>query len=401
MGARLSTTLDAPAVSGDAVLVVLPTDTESTKDVTADTPVAGLPLLRRIALAGARAGFSTVMIARPRPRDRAIVAGTDATVLTAETMSRAVGPCRIVLFPENVVPNPQSLRRLLDVPVERDTPYVDRSTAIVVEASDPSFVLTLAARGATPLELRATLPARLGAPEAQLDVRSGFALGGVADVPAAETWLLRSLIKPNEGFMSRHFERRISLALTRRLVKTGVTPNAMTIVSVAIGLAGAPFFLSSSPLYQVVGALLFLTHSILDGCDGEIARLKFLESNGGAVLDFWGDNVVHAAVFVSLTLGWVIYAGSLWPLGIGAFAVMGTALAAAAVWRRGVLAWAVEEHASARARLVATIAHRDFIYVILGLALFGQARWFIAVTAVGALPFLGVVAWVSRGRSAA
>ena len=46
--------------------------------------------------------------------------------------------------------------------------------------------------------------------------------------------------------MSRHVERRISLALTRRLVGTRITPNAMTLVSLTIGLLGAPFFLSAA-----------------------------------------------------------------------------------------------------------------------------------------------------------
>jgi phosphatidylglycerophosphate synthase len=62
----------------------------------------------------------------------------------------------------------------------------------------------------------------------------------------------------------------------------------MTLVSLAVGLVGAPFFLSETWGYQLTGALLFLAHSILDGCDGELARLKFLESRTGALLDFWG-----------------------------------------------------------------------------------------------------------------
>ena len=101
----------------------------------------------------------------------------------------------------------------------------------------------------------------------------------------AEKWLLSGLVKDTEGFMSRHFERKISLAVSRVLSATSVTPNQMTLVSVVIGIAGAFFFLSSRPALQTVGALLFLLHSILDGCDGELARLKFQESRFGGVLD--------------------------------------------------------------------------------------------------------------------
>src|SRR6185295_18996866 len=111
-----------------------------------------------------------------------------------------------------------------------------------------------------------------------------FSLLVAQDVARAETWLLRSLVKQREGFMSRHFERRVSLALTSRLAPHRVTPNAMTLVSAAIGLASAPFFVSSRPSWQLTGALLLLAHSILDGCDGELARLKFLQSRRGAAL---------------------------------------------------------------------------------------------------------------------
>ena len=114
--------------------------------------------------------------------------------------------------------------------------------------------------------------------------------------------------------MSRHFERKISLAITRRLALTRVTPDIMTVVSVGIGLLGAPFFLSASPVYQLVGALLFLTHSILDGCDGELARLKFMESPHGAILDFWGDNVVHVGVFACMAVGLSFAQDATWPL---------------------------------------------------------------------------------------
>jgi hypothetical protein len=110
-----------------------------------------------------------------------------------------------------------------------------------------------------------------------------------ADVDAAEWRLLQGLVKNTDGFMARNVERPMSLRIVRRLASTGVTPNQMTLLSVGIGLCGAPFFLSPYWLWQTVGALLFLAHSILDGCDGELARLKFQESRFGGIIDYWGD----------------------------------------------------------------------------------------------------------------
>ena len=54
---------------------------------------------------------------------------------------------------------------------------------------------------------------------------------------------------------------------------------------------------------KVEGSLVFLLTSILDGCDGEIARAKQMMSKLGGWLDLWGDNVVHVAVFYGLGIG--------------------------------------------------------------------------------------------------
>src|SRR5262249_17365359 len=117
------------------------------------------------------------------------------------------------------------------------------------------------------------------------------------DIRVAERRLLRGVVKDTDGFMARHFDRRISLQISRRLAPTSVKPTQISMVSTAIGLFGAPFFLSALWPWQTVGALLFLLHSIVDGCDGELARLKFQESRYGGILDFWGDNIVHVAIF--------------------------------------------------------------------------------------------------------
>src|SRR4030095_4432950 len=126
---------------------------------------------------------------------------------------------------------------------------------------------------------------------------------------------------------------------------------AIRLISVALALLGALLFLSPSPSLQLAGALLFLTHSILDGCDGELARLKFMESPRGAALDFWGDNLVHAAVFTCMTVGWSLAAGSAGPIAVGATAVLSTAIVAVAAYRRDLIARAPDEDAATSSRV--------------------------------------------------
>ena len=341
--------------------------------------VAGLPLARRIALAAKRAGFEGIGAAP----------GAGAAPVLQ----------RIVALAPHVVPQVAWLRALLVLPLEPETLYVAGGDVAVIETTHPARVLDAVARCRGAEDLMGALNGAVAVVRHPLEPSGRFPLGSPADVPAAEAWLLRSLVKSNEGFMSRHVERRISLAVTQRLATTGVTPNAMTLVSIGIGLLGALFFLSSIATFQVIGALLFLAHSILDGCDGEIARLKFLESRGGAVLDFWGDNLVHVSVWACLAVGWALESGSAWPLVLGGIAVVSTVATATAEASRFIDGGGAAE--SPAGRLTERLSNRDFIYLILILSAFGKAHWFLVLAAVGTPVFLALLLLLGGRRRAA
>lgn len=224
------------------------------------------------------------------------------------------------------------------------------------------------------------------------------------DVPSAERRLLQSLRKDTDGFMARLIARPISLAVSRRLAPYPVTPNQMTLVSVAIGLLAAPFFLLQDTSLQVIGGLLFVLHSILDGCDGELARLKFRESRSGGLLDFAGDNVVHVAVFGCMAIGWTLAWDSMLPAALGTAAVLGVIGSAFAVYwftlrsgtGNGPVYTTVSTGPGTRlSRLLDELSRRDFIYLVLVLSVFGEAEWFLVATGIGAPVFLLLVLTVA------
>jgi 1L-myo-inositol 1-phosphate cytidylyltransferase / CDP-L-myo-inositol myo-inositolphosphotransferase len=224
------------------------------------------------------------------------------------------------------------------------------------------------------------------------------------DIPLAERRLLRGLIKKTDGFMARHLDRHISLQISRRLAPTTVKPTQITMISIGIGLCGAPFFLSPFWLWQTVGALLFLLHSIVDGCDGELARLKFQESRYGGILDFWGDNVVHVAVFACIAIGWALASAAAWPLLLGIAAIAGTLGSAGFVyWRQmraqygtGPLFTSVSSASDDRlARLLDAASRRDFIYLVPVLALFGKSNWFLLLASIGAPIFFFLLVFLA------
>ncbi len=353
--------------------------------------VLGLSLVRRAALAGRRAGFGKVLLlgapasllaepsaiadwaglAASLPRAAPLVIASAAILAETDWLARlaefdaapaawAALSCRIVSLPPSTAP--EALRAL-----------------DAVRAADLSAVEAALAR-------RFGLPAKLPAGVDPL------AVDEPGDVREAERRLLRKLVKDTDGFMARHFERPVSLQISRLLAPTAITPNQMSLVSVAVGVWAGPFFLSWRPVLQTIGALLFLAHSILDGCDGELARLKFQQSRLGGVLDFWGDNIVHGVVFACMAVGWSWAAGSAWPLLLGAAAVLGTLCSAGFVYWRLMRAKdggeALFTSVSAEpdrplSRMLDAASRRDFIYLVILLALAGKSNWFLVLAGIG------------------
>ncbi len=216
-----------------------------------------------------------------------------------------------------------------------------------------------------------------------------------------EKQLFQGLIKDTEGFMSRYVERNISLAISKRLVHTSITPNQMTIISTLVGLLGAVLISLSQGLCQILGAFLFLAHSILDGCDGEIARIKFLESRYGGLLDFWSDNIVHIAIFGAIGWEWSSRNSSGYPLGWSILAILGTLASAGFVYwntmrnkkESGPLYTSVSraETKSQMVRIADFLSRRDFIYLVLLLSFFKELSVFLILSAIGAPIFFLVL----------
>jgi phosphatidylglycerophosphate synthase len=380
-------------------LVIVQLDAGSEAKVPPGTVILGLSLVRRIVLAAQRAGADRVLVLAPDAGEtRCLLEGTSALVAASGEPLPPLPPGRIVLLAGAVLFQVKWLRALFDVPIERERLYAEASLVGVIESDDPRGVL-FGGGQACPDVFAAVAKVKPVVPRT-FPQEGRCVLGGPQDCRPAEGWLLRGLIKETEGFMSRHVERRISLAISRRLASTSVTPNAMTLFSVGAGLLGAPFFLSSAPAYQVTGALLFLLHSILDGCDGELARLKFQESRWGGVLDFWGDNVVHVAVFMCMGIGWSLAVQAAWPLILGGAAVAGTLLSAGFVYRHtmreqakpGPLFTSVSKGGRSWLSQVAdALARRDFIYLVVLLSAAGKATWFLALAGIGAPIFFLVL----------
>lgn len=121
----------------------------------------------------------------------------------------------------------------------------------------------------------------------------------------AENRLFKKAAAPGEGIISRHLNRRISFRISK-LLASRVPPDAMTLAAFLIAVAGAVcFLLASYPAVLAAGILVQLS-SVLDGCDGEIARIRLESSPRGAwfdtILDRYADTLIVAAVTYNMWL---------------------------------------------------------------------------------------------------
>jgi len=214
---------------------------------------------------------------------------------------------------------------------------------------------------------------------------------GIEGGREAEDRLIAALAantNPDDGLMARHFSRRISRLISRRVACTDLSPNQITLIGMSIGLFGA-FCLSRAGYgIQLFGSLLFVLCIIIDGVDGEVARLKLRESLFGHYLDVTTDNIVHAAVFIGIAFGLYHNTGdpgyirALW------FMLGGLLLCIISVYQCILRLSPDEMEQSPRMiRIMALMSNRDFAYLVVALALIGRLNWFLLGAVIGSYIF--------------
>jgi len=130
--------------------------------------------------------------------------------------------------------------------------------------------------------------------------------------------------KPNDGPVSKYLNRPLSARISGYLVKTSVTPNHISMASFVLSFLAAGLFAAGGYVALLAGGMLAQVASVIDGCDGEVARLKYMESAFGG----WFDAVLdrYADAFLLFGLTWHVYAVSAdaFTLFVGFLAIIGT-----------------------------------------------------------------------------
>jgi len=95
---------------------------------------------------------------------------------------------------------------------------------------------------------------------------------------------------------------RIVRPAIRRIAPTGVTPNQLTTVRLATGVAAAAGF-ACGGVWADVGGVVFLVSMLFDRADGELARQTGQMSPAGHRYDLCVDCVADAIAFIGIGIG--------------------------------------------------------------------------------------------------
>lgn len=112
-------------------------------------------------------------------------------------------------------------------------------------------------------------------------------------------------------------DQRIASVLVRPLVRTPITPNQVSILTLILALTGAGLLATGADAHQTWGAGLFALARFLDHFDGELARQSGRTSKLGYYLDYVVGGLSYAALF--FCMGWGFKETNLgwWSVAIG------------------------------------------------------------------------------------
>jgi phosphatidylglycerophosphate synthase len=351
----------------------------------ADAIVGGMRLVERAAFTLARAGARRLLFVGRRPSATLRLPDVAASWNEGATWLRAAAST-VVLTESTTIVDVETVKRLAATDAARP-----------VAAPRPAVLWR-----ADPQDLRGVFESMHVRPPADIapwNPAADALLLRASDTherAAAERALYARLGRSGDGWFTRVVDRRFSRALTRLLLPTGISPNQVTIASIAIGSLGGYCFARGTPGAAIAGALLFLLSTIVDGCDGEIARLTFRESAFGARLDILGDNLVHLFLFGGIAVGLYRRSGDPLLAFLGWLLVGGVLLSMATVYL-----CIIRRPPNAKQRwLFEAFASREFAYLLVVLTVAGRLDWFLWMSAVGTYVFATGL-WVLGRRSPA
>jgi phosphatidylglycerophosphate synthase len=130
---------------------------------------------------------------------------------------------------------------------------------------------------------------------------------------------LRLAVKERDDFFTTYFVSSFSPRLVRWAARLGLSPTAVTGLSVVLALVAAAGYATGDRPAMVAGSLLLYASFVLDCVDGQLARYRRMFSAFGGWLDTMADRFKEYVVYAALAAGAVRSGlGDVWALAIAA-----------------------------------------------------------------------------------
>ncbi len=132
----------------------------------------------------------------------------------------------------------------------------------------------------------------------------------------AEAVVFSHVGKTATGWIARNINGRMSLPLSKLLIKTSLTPNSVSVLINLVGILCGPFYALG---YPVLGAVFMQIATVLDRCDGEVARIKLMETKKGQWVDTASDQFTVLSFLIGVPLGYYLQTGSVVAVMLGIY----------------------------------------------------------------------------------
>lgn len=188
----------------------------------------------------------------------------------------------------------------------------------------------------------------------------------------------------------RPWDARLARRLVTPLKDSRATPNHLTTVRLAFGLAAAAAFLPGTYGWTNIAALLLVLSNFLDHTDGELARISGKSSRIGHIYDLASDAVVTILVFMAIGIGVGARVGSLLLLPPALLGLV-TGSAIALIFYLRMRIEAMGGKAASQQASLGGFETEDVLYLLPLVTLFDGLTPFLIAASVGAPLF---AAWV-------
>lgn len=180
--------------------------------------------------------------------------------------------------------------------------------------------------------------------------------------------------------IDRYIIRKISGFISGFLSRTPVTPNQVTIISLILGIISGVFFSLGEYTYTITAGLLYFLSTVFDQCDGEVARLKQMETEFGRKLDIIVDAIANAVIVIGITFALYKTGGSGFIIITGILAITGISMSILLATYFGH----ENKKNTAIQEMLDKLNNKDFFYIIMLISvILNQMIWFLLIMAIG------------------